>query len=180
MWNDEPGAGPRKVGLTQDEDLEPQSNAPSSILRLRLVENALGEALRGPGTLFVIPVPSSYEVRPILSISVIISSCLQCHPPRLTTSFKDAQDAALKVFGRLMKYPDRARTILRGKLRDEDDGSWVWSAILEDSWNDLVPTLYSEVGVFELPPDSEPAPVLPSGIRLDSLRVRRVYSLTRG
>ena len=83
-----------------------------------------------------------------------------------------------------MKHPERSRTILRGKLRDEDDGSWVWGAILEDAWKDLVPSIYSELGVFELPVESSSSnetqsAALTTGIRLDTLRVRRVYSLTR-
>ena len=70
---------------------------------------------------------------------------------------QEAQDAAIDLFGRLMESPDRARTILRGKLRD-DDGSWVWSAIRETDWVSLVPGLYKEVGVFEMPTKPRPAP----------------------
>jgi len=48
-----------------------------------------------------------------------------------------------------MTNPSRSHTILRGKLQD-DDGTWMWCAIMEAAWLDLVPSLYSEVGVFEL------------------------------
>ena len=103
----------------------------------------------------------------------------------------------MKAFRRLMHDPMPARILLRGKLRDEDDGSWIWCAIIEEDWFQLVPALYSEVGVFELP--NEPQKHLQQGparadpahshplfdtpsdpvISLNNVRVTRVTSLTR-
>lgn len=78
-----------------------------------------------------------------------------------------------------MQDPDHAQIILRGKLRDEDDGSWIWCAIVEENWSQLVPFVYTEVGVFALPKTRQTHANRPMAGRGQSATAARDSSPTR-
>ena len=57
--------------------------------------------------------------------------------------------------------------MLRGKLRDKEDrASSVWFAILPRQWLSVVPSVYAEVGVFEIPNKVTVAGEQPSSLGL--------------